>query len=133
MTTVRRVVVRTVRTTAAPSPSPSPRDPGYPRYVISVAAELTGTHPQTLRAYERRGLIYPARTPGGGRRYSDADLARVARIQALTRIGFPLAGIALVLDLVEAGAAAGAHDLLDAFLDPTARTTACPPTPRRTK
>lgn len=130
MTTVRRVVVRTVRQVAPPIP---PRDPSYPRYVISVAAELSGTHPQTLRAYERRGLIHPARTPGGGRRYSDADLARVARIQALTRIGFPLAGIGLVLDLVEAGAAAGAHDLLDAFLDPTSPTPVCPPTPRRTR
>jgi len=131
VTAVRRVVVRTVR--SAIPPIPPLRDATYPRYVISVAADLTGTHPQTLRAYERRGLIHPARTPGGGRRYSDADLSRVARIQALTRIGFPLAGIGLVLDLVEAGAAAGAHELLDAFLDPTTRSTACPPTPRRTR
>ena len=76
-----------------------PAGPDYPVYVISVAAELVGIHPQTLRAYERVGLVHPARTPGGGRRYSDLDLVRVARIAELTRLGLPHVGIKLVLDL----------------------------------
>jgi MerR family transcriptional regulator/heat shock protein HspR len=75
------------------------RDPHHPRYVISVAAELTGVHPQTLRAYERVGLVRPARTPGGGRRYSDAEVTRIARIAELTRMGLPHVGIKLVLEL----------------------------------
>ena len=54
-------------------------------YIISVAAELAGIHPQTLRIYERRGLLNPYRTPGGTRRYSDRDLERLRAIQALTR------------------------------------------------
>ena len=53
-------------------------------YVISVAAELSGMHPQTLRIYERRGLLQPARTAGGNRRYSDADIHRLLRIGQLT-------------------------------------------------
>ena len=69
-------------------------------YVISVAAELTGTHPQTLRIYERKGLVVPARTAGGARRYSDEDLAAVARIQELTAQGVNLAGVRLVLELL---------------------------------
>jgi DNA-binding transcriptional MerR regulator len=75
------------------------RDRTYPRYVISVASELVGIHPQTLRAYERGGLIHPARTPGGGRRYSDADLERINRIGELARMGLPHVGIKLVLEL----------------------------------
>ncbi len=75
------------------------RDPHAPRYVISVAAELVGIHPQTLRAYEKGGLVRPARSPGGGRRYSDADLERLVRIAELTRLGLPHVGIKLVLDL----------------------------------
>ncbi len=75
------------------------RDADYPRYVISVVADLAGIHPQTLRAYERVGLVVPARTAGGGRRYSDADLVRVGRIAELTRMGLPHVGIKLVLDL----------------------------------
>ncbi|MFN0028650.1 MAG: MerR family transcriptional regulator [Acidimicrobiales bacterium] len=78
-----------------------PAGADYPRYVISVAAELVGIHPQTLRAYERVGLLQPARTPGGGRRYSDLDLVRAARIAELTRLGLPHVGIKLVLDLEE--------------------------------
>lgn len=74
-------------------------DPDVPRYVISIAAELAGIHPQTLRAYERVGLVRPARTAGGGRRYSDADLTRIDRIAELTRMGLPHIGIKLVLDL----------------------------------
>jgi MerR family transcriptional regulator/heat shock protein HspR len=69
-------------------------------YVISVAAELTGTHPQTLRIYERKRLVVPARSPGGARRYSDEDLERVERIQELTAQGVNLAGVRLVLGLL---------------------------------
>ncbi len=68
-------------------------------YVISVAAELAGVHPQTLRIYERKGLVDPARTGGGSRRYSDADLALLNRIQALTGDGLNLAGVKRVLEL----------------------------------
>lgn len=68
-------------------------------YVISVAAELAGVHPQTLRIYERRGLVEPARTAGGSRRYSDADIALLRRIQELTAEGLNLAGVQRVLEL----------------------------------
>ena len=68
-------------------------------YVISVAAELAGVHPQTLRIYERKGLVDPARTGGGSRRYSDADIALLQRIQELTGDGLNLAGVKRVLDL----------------------------------
>ncbi len=68
-------------------------------YVISVAAELAGVHPQTLRIYERKGLLDPARTGGGSRRYSDADLAQLTRIQELTNEGLNLAGVKRVLEL----------------------------------
>jgi MerR family transcriptional regulator/heat shock protein HspR len=68
-------------------------------YVISVAAELSGMHPQTLRNYERVGLLRPARTQGGNRRYSQADIARLHRIAELVDIGMNLEGIRHVLDL----------------------------------
>ena len=68
-------------------------------YVISVAAELAGVHPQTLRIYERKGLVDPARTVGGSRRYSDADIALLLRIQELTNEGLNLAGVQRVLEL----------------------------------
>jgi MerR family transcriptional regulator/heat shock protein HspR len=68
-------------------------------YVISVAAELAGVHPQTLRIYERKGLVDPARTAGGSRRYSDADIAMLQRIQELTTEGLNLAGVQRVLEL----------------------------------
>ena len=68
-------------------------------YVISVAAELAGVHPQTLRIYERKGLVDPARTGGGSRRYSDADIALLQRIQELTTAGLNLAGVKRVLEL----------------------------------
>jgi MerR family transcriptional regulator/heat shock protein HspR len=70
-------------------------------YVISVAAELAGVHPQTLRIYERKGLLEPARTGGGSRRYSEADIAQLRRIQELTREGLNLAGVKRVLALEE--------------------------------
>lgn len=68
-------------------------------YVISVAAELAGVHPQTLRIYERKGLVAPARTGGGSRRYSDADIERLRRVQGLTDEGLNLAGVKRVLAL----------------------------------
>ncbi len=68
-------------------------------YVISVAAELAGVHPQTLRIYERRGLVEPARTAGGSRRYSDADIALLRKIQQLTNDGLNLVGVQRVLEL----------------------------------
>ncbi|MDX1450046.1 MAG: helix-turn-helix transcriptional regulator [Acidimicrobiia bacterium] len=68
-------------------------------YVISVAAELAGCHPQTLRIYERKGLVEPARTGGGSRRYSDQDIADLQRIQELTEQGLNLAGVKRVLEL----------------------------------
>jgi len=68
-------------------------------YAISVAAELTGTAVQNLRVYERRGLVEPARTQGGTRRYSEADLDRIRRVVVLLGEGLNLAGIAVVLHL----------------------------------
>lgn len=68
-------------------------------YIISIAAELTGVHPQTLRVYERKGLIAPARTGGMSRRYSEADLEEIRRVQELTQQGLNLAGVARVLEL----------------------------------
>ena len=68
-------------------------------YVISVAAALSGMHPQTLRIYERRGLIEPFRTPGGTRRYSDADLERLSLIQDLTSQGINIEGVKRIMRL----------------------------------
>jgi len=68
-------------------------------YVISVAAELAGMHPQTLRIYERRGLVRPARTDGGNRRYSDADIELLRRISELAAEGMNLEGIRRVMQL----------------------------------
>jgi MerR family transcriptional regulator, heat shock protein HspR len=68
-------------------------------YIISVAAELAGVHAQTLRIYERKGLIEPARTEGGSRRYSDRDIALLQRIQELTNEGVGLSGVRRILDL----------------------------------
>ena len=68
-------------------------------YVISVAAELTGLHPQTLRAYERLGLIAPGRTGGGGRRYSHRDLERLRQIADLTGAGIGLEGVRRIMAL----------------------------------
>ena len=68
-------------------------------YVISVAAELAGMHPQTLRIYERRGLVNPGRTTGGNRRYTDADIERLRRIAQLAAEGLNLEGIRMVMQL----------------------------------
>lgn len=68
-------------------------------YVISVAAELAGIHPQTLRIYDRRGLVQPARTGGGSRRYSDADIDKLRRVHELTSEGMNLDGVERVMAL----------------------------------
>lgn len=68
-------------------------------YVISVAAELSGLHPQTLRTYERMGLIAPVRTVGGGRRYSHRDIERLRTIAELTSSGIGIEGVRRLLDL----------------------------------
>lgn len=78
---------------------PERRDPGRAVFIISVAAELAGVHPQTLRIYERRGLLDPARTVGGARRYSEADIGRLRRILELTEEGLNLAGVKRVMEL----------------------------------
>lgn len=71
-------------------------------YIISVAAELAGVHPQTLRMYERRGLLAPKRTSGYTRRYSERDIARIQLIQELTqRDGVSLAGVKLFIEMRE--------------------------------
>jgi MerR family transcriptional regulator, heat shock protein HspR len=75
-------------------------------YVISVAAELAGVHPQTLRVYERKGLVQPQRTQGNSRRYSEQDIELLRRIQELTDEGINLAGVTRILELE--------HDLLRA-------------------
>jgi len=73
-----------------------------PRYMISVAAEFVGMHPQTLRMYEQKGLVRPRRTAGNTRLYSEADLERLRLIQKLTtKLGLNLAGVEAVLELEE--------------------------------
>ena len=68
-------------------------------YIISVAAELAGVHPQTLRIYERKGLLRPARTAGNTRRYSERDIDRLRLIQELTQRGINLAGVKMIMGL----------------------------------
>jgi MerR family transcriptional regulator, heat shock protein HspR len=85
---VRRVAVNATK-----------RDPDRAVYAISTASELTGVDPQMLRAYERRGLLLPARTEGGTRRYSDHDIDRVDRITTYLAEGLNLAGIERVFVL----------------------------------
>jgi MerR family transcriptional regulator/heat shock protein HspR len=91
-------------------------------YIISVAAELAGVHPQTLRIYERKGLIEPARTQGRSRRYSDRDIALLQRIQELTNEGVSLVGVQKILDLESLLADARARiEQLEAALDDAQR------------
>jgi MerR family transcriptional regulator/heat shock protein HspR len=73
--------------------------PDIPVYVISVAAELTGLHPQTLRAYDRMGLVRPGRTGGGGRRYSWHDIEMLREVAELTAAGIGLEGVRRILEL----------------------------------
>ncbi|RYU10769.1 heat shock protein transcriptional repressor HspR [Nocardioides iriomotensis] len=82
----------------------APFDPGQPApeaavYVISVAAELTGLHPQTLRSYDRLGLVSPGRTGGGGRRYSWRDIELLREVTRLTAAGIGLEGVRRILQL----------------------------------
>jgi len=70
-------------------------------YIISVAAELAGVHPQTLRIYEQKGLVRPHRTRGNTRRYSEADIDRLRRVQRLTQDGVNLAGVKRILAMEE--------------------------------
>jgi MerR family transcriptional regulator/heat shock protein HspR len=77
----------------------SERTPRHAVYVISVFAELAGVHPQTLRNYERSGLLSPKRTSGGSRRFSDEDLVALRRIQELTNDGLNLEGVKRVMAL----------------------------------
>jgi len=93
-------------------------DPGRGVYAISVAAELVGMGSQTLRLYEQRGLVEPARSAGGTRRYSSDDLERLRRIADLVATGLNLAGVAMVLDLQDTNAR------LRADLDATGRRPA---------
>jgi MerR family transcriptional regulator/heat shock protein HspR len=82
------------------TPDPDRRRPDErPLFMISIAAELSGMHPQTLRIYERRGLVSPRRTARNTRLYSEADVARLRRIQELTGAGLNLAGIDRVMEL----------------------------------
>jgi MerR family transcriptional regulator/heat shock protein HspR len=92
-------------------------------FMISVAAELAGMHPQTLRMYERRGLLRPQRTAKNTRRYSERDVERLRRIQALTELGLNLAGVERVLAMQEQMDAMAAElQLLHARLDEAALT-----------
>ena len=84
---------------ARKSARPGGHDDDAPLFVISVAAELAGMHAQTLRQYDRLGLVSPSRTRGGGRRYSTRDVALLREVQRLSREGVSLAGIQRILDL----------------------------------
>ena len=98
-------------------------DRDRPLFMISVAAELAGMHPQTLRLYERRGLVHPQRTAKNTRRYSQRDVERLQRIQELTELGLNLAGVERVL-FMEGQLAAVRREmtLLQARLDEAAAT-----------
>ena len=103
MTTPQRPAPRAARSTARRTPQRATRveapGPDVPVYVISVAAELTGLHPQTLRAYDRMGLVSPGRTGGGGRRYSWRDIELLREVAELTSSGIGLEGVKRILDL----------------------------------
>ncbi len=102
-------------------------------YVISVAAELTGLHPQTLRTYERLGLVTPGRTGGGGRRYSHRDIERLREIAELSSSGIGLEGVRRVLDLQNRLAAlAQRNEELVAELEATREALRQAVTPRPT-
>lgn len=97
-----------------------PPTPDAAVFVISVAAELSGLHPQTLRTYERMGLITPGRTSGGGRRYSYRDIELLRQIAELTSAGIGIEGVRRILDLQRTVEALRArHEELRAELDAT--------------
>lgn len=85
--------------------------PEHPLYAISVAAELSGAAVQSIRLWEKRGLLAPHRSSGGTRRYSANDLTRIARITALVHDGVNIAGIARILDLEDDNSALRARQL----------------------
>lgn len=89
--------------------SPGVPEPHVPVYVISVAAELSGLHPQTLRQYDRMGLVSPGRTGGGGRRYSWHDIEQLRQIAELTGSGIGLEGVRRILQLEREIAALREH------------------------
>ena len=114
-----------VDTAARPSRAAqeAPLEPDAAVFMISVAAQLSGLHPQTLRTYERMGLITPGRTPGGGRRYSFRDIELLRTIAELTATGIGIEGVRRILDLEDenaqlrdqlAGARAEAAEAVDA-------------------
>lgn len=114
--------------TGTTGPTGPPPTPGFAQapgpeaavYVISVAAELTGLHPQTLRTYERLGLITPGRTGGGGRRYSLRDIELLRSIAELTSAGIGIEGVRRILDLEHRAAALRARNAeLQAELEAT--------------
>ena len=86
-------------------------DRNRPLYMIGVAAQLAGMHPQTLRSYEQKGLVTPQRTSGNTRMYSQADIERLELINELTDEGINLAGVIRILDLQ--GRLAGCYDQID--------------------
>jgi len=100
-------------------------------YAISVVAELTGLDPQSLRLYERRGLITPARTQGGTRRYSDDDVTRLERIIELVDEGVNIAGIAQILNLQDRNTALEIHN--NALKSENQRLRPGEPDPSRTR
>lgn len=111
-------------------------EPDAAVYVISVAAELTGLHPQTLRGYERLGLITPGRTVGGGRRYSHRDIELLRTIAELTAAGIGIEGVRRLLDLQDQLTALRARNEelaaeLEAAREALRRTGTEPPTPNR--
>src|SRR4051812_23929179 len=92
-------MIRGPRCSTSNTTEGAPMDDPRALYVISVAAELAGVHPQTLRIYERKGLLSPARTSGRSRRYSDHDIQLLRRIQELTNDGISLVGVHRILAL----------------------------------
>lgn len=107
-----------------------PPGPDSPVYVISVAAQLTGLHPQTLRTYERLGLITPGRTGGGGRRYSHRDLELLRSIADLTASGIGIEGVRRILELENHVAALRARNQeLEAEVEALRRPAPSPPRP----
>jgi MerR family transcriptional regulator/heat shock protein HspR len=109
-------------------------DPRAAVYVISVAAELSGLHPQTLRTYERMGLINPRRTGGGGRRYSVVDIERLREIASLTSSGIGIEGVRRILELDrQLGELRARNEALTAELEATREALRQAVTTRRTE
>ncbi|MGW5241108.1 heat shock protein transcriptional repressor HspR [Monashia sp. NPDC004114] len=110
------------------NPRPAGHDDDAPVFVISVAAELAGMHAQTLRQYDRLGLVSPSRTRGGGRRYSTRDVALLREVQRMSQEGVSLAGIHRILELENHVEALRSRvDELTAELEATRAALAQPP------